>query len=256
MASFSLGGDQAAAGGGLPHHSLFLPAAMAAAAGPRRSETSIPGLELWHQQPPPLSPGMLLSFTASPEGGGAAAAAAAAAAEAIGCHDCGNQAKKGCAYHRCRTCCNGRGLACATHVASTWVPAATRRERERHHQQQPKPKRRPRGGAADGFPSEVRSPAVFRCMRVSPLGGADDEDEEEQQMAYQTAVSIGGRVFRGILYDHGPEDGEAEEEPLPAAAAAAAAACSTAAGLVDIGAPVGVFMAGTQLFNFHGRAPM
>jgi LRP1 type putative zinc finger protein len=45
------------------------------------------------------------------------------------CQDCGNQAKKGCAHSRCRTCCNSRGFECDTHVRSTWVPAARRRER-------------------------------------------------------------------------------------------------------------------------------
>ena len=37
-------------------------------------------------------------------------------------------------------------------------------------------------------------------MRVSSI---DDEDEE---YAYQTAVNIGGHVFKGILYDQGPSD--------------------------------------------------
>lgn len=46
------------------------------------------------------------------------------------CKDCGNRAKKGCEYTRCRTCCRGRGYDCSTHVRSTWVPAARRRERQ------------------------------------------------------------------------------------------------------------------------------
>ena len=50
------------------------------------------------------------------------------------------------------------------------------------------------------FPPEVKSPAVFRCVRVSAM---EDPDE---QYAYQTAVNIGGHVFKGILYDQGPED--------------------------------------------------
>lgn len=45
------------------------------------------------------------------------------------CRDCGNKAKKDCTYRRCRTCCKSRGYGCATHVRSTWVPAARRRER-------------------------------------------------------------------------------------------------------------------------------
>ncbi|CAN6465322.1 unnamed protein product [Victoria cruziana] len=45
------------------------------------------------------------------------------------CQDCGNQAKKDCQFRRCRTCCRSRGFECGTHVKSTWVPAAKRRER-------------------------------------------------------------------------------------------------------------------------------
>ncbi|XP_030465734.1 protein LATERAL ROOT PRIMORDIUM 1 isoform X2 [Syzygium oleosum] len=46
------------------------------------------------------------------------------------CRDCGNRAKKECSYRRCRTCCKSRGYDCSTHVRSTWVPAARRRERQ------------------------------------------------------------------------------------------------------------------------------
>ncbi|KAJ0629728.1 putative transcription factor STY-LRP1 family [Helianthus annuus] len=31
-------------------------------------------------------------------------------------------------------------------------------------------------------------------------------DETEDQFAYQAAVNIGGHLFKGILYDQGPED--------------------------------------------------
>ena len=50
------------------------------------------------------------------------------------------------------------------------------------------------------FPSVVSSPAEFRCVRVSCVEDADD------RYAYQTAVNIGGHVFKGILYDYGPEN--------------------------------------------------
>ena len=49
------------------------------------------------------------------------------------------------------------------------------------------------------FPAEVSTSAVFRCVRVSSI------DENEDQYAYQTAVNIGGHVFKGILYDQGLE---------------------------------------------------
>lgn len=48
----------------------------------------------------------------------------------ISCQDCGNQAKKDCVHMRCRTCCKSRGFDCQTHVKSTWVSAAKRRERQ------------------------------------------------------------------------------------------------------------------------------
>lgn len=51
------------------------------------------------------------------------------------------------------------------------------------------------------FPSEVNSPAVFRCVKVNAM-----DEEDEDQLAYQTAVNIGGHVFKGILYDQGPEN--------------------------------------------------
>jgi len=50
----------------------------------------------------------------------------------MNCQDCGNQAKKDCIHLRCRTCCKSRGFQCQTHVKSTWVPAAKRRERQQH----------------------------------------------------------------------------------------------------------------------------
>ncbi|XP_076940677.1 protein SHI RELATED SEQUENCE 7-like [Bidens hawaiensis] len=159
----------------------------------------------------------------------------------INCQDCGNQAKKDCQHMRCRTCCRSRGFQCQTHVKSTWVPAAKRRER---HQQQLGLVMRSGGSGTGGggddlntkrlredhhfvatgggggavvanvasthhpsissgletghFPAEVSSPAVFRCVTVSAMNVA------EEQLAYQTTVSIGGHVFKGILYDHGP----------------------------------------------------
>ncbi|CAL5369137.1 unnamed protein product [Camellia sinensis] len=190
----------------------------------------------------------------------------------ISCQDCGNQAKKDCEHMRCRTCCKSRGFHCHTHVKSTWVPAAKRRERQQqlatlqqqqHEQSQSQqqellhrdhPKRHrenmnPSGSSlvctrltsnASGlemgnFPPEVNSPAVFRCVRVSSI------DDAEDQYAYQTAVNIGGHVFRGILYDHGLEThymaGESSSGGTPsglnlitAAMATATSAVTTAAG--------------------------
>ncbi|KAG2239288.1 hypothetical protein Bca4012_024039 [Brassica carinata] len=146
------------------------------------------------------------------------------------CQDCGNQAKKDCAHVRCRTCCKSRGFDCPTHVRSTWVPAAKRRERQHQlstvqpqtHQLRgdsgvPKrqrenlpaatssalactriPTHNASGLEVGDFPAEVSSPAVFRCVRVSSV------EDGEEELAYQTAVSIGGHIFKGVLYDKGP----------------------------------------------------
>ncbi|KEH20397.1 putative transcription factor STY-LRP1 family [Medicago truncatula] len=137
-------------------------------------------------------------------------------AEGISCQDCGNQAKKDCPHMRCRTCCKSRGFQCQTHVKSTWVPASRRRERQQQLSSSPLQRdisKRPRDGSnalvstrnfhtgleEANFPAVVSSPAEFRCVRVSSIDDADD------RYAYQTAVNIGGHLFKGILYDFGPE---------------------------------------------------
>ncbi|KAF5738139.1 putative Lateral root primordium protein-related [Tripterygium wilfordii] len=149
-------------------------------------------------------------------------AAGGGGSSGISCQDCGNQAKKDCLHMRCRACCKSRGFDCQTHVKSTWVSAAKRRERQQqlaalqhshhHHQQQQQlqlhtenSKRQrenpnPSGLEVGNFPAEVSSSAVFRCVRVSNVDDTDDD-----LYAYQTAVNIGGHVFKGILYDKGPE---------------------------------------------------
>lgn len=55
------------------------------------------------------------------------------------------------------------------------------------------------GFEVGNFPSELTTPANFRCVRVSSI------DESDDQFAYQAAVNIGGHLFKGILYDQGPE---------------------------------------------------
>ncbi|KAK8940402.1 hypothetical protein KSP39_PZI009694 [Platanthera zijinensis] len=172
------------------------------------------------------------------------------------CQDCGNQAKKDCVHMRCRTCCKTRGFHCNTHVNSTWVPAVKRRERQlQQHvaasaafQHSPaRPRAAPAGGdhVVLSFPAELNTPAVFRCVRVSPMELAGD------QLAYQTEVSIGGRVFKGILYDQGPEPSSS--------ATGNSAMVSTAALFPDPSsfdpAPVSVFMAGSAQF-FPPHAPL
>ncbi|KAK8585150.1 hypothetical protein V6N13_139088 [Hibiscus sabdariffa] len=180
----------------------------------------------------------------------------------MNCQDCGNQAKKDCPHLRCRTCCQSRGFQCQTHVKSTWVPAAKRRERQQQlaalqqtqqqnqqqeHQQQfrgENPKRQKDNHGSPSlaytrlspttsglelgqFPPEVSCPAVFRCVKVSAM------DNVEGEFAYQTAVNIAGHVFKGILYDKGPENRYTNSgescQPFNLITAASASATGTAA---------------------------
>lgn len=167
--------------------------------------SSYRGFELWNQQPEQFMPGTRPSeqdvYGASRSYDDPSSSSSMRGRGGINCQDCGNKAKKDCPHMRCRTCCKSRGFHCQTHIKSTWVPAPKRRERQHHlsalqqHQ---------RHGQTDvlehqDFPTVVSSPADFRCVRVNSI---DDDDE---QYAYQTAVNIGGRVFKGILYDQGPE---------------------------------------------------
>ncbi|XP_034205690.1 protein LATERAL ROOT PRIMORDIUM 1-like isoform X4 [Prunus dulcis] len=120
------------------------------------------------------------------------------------CKDCGNKAKKGCEYGRCRTCCRGRGYDCSTHVKSTWVPAARRRERQMGVTVAVPGV----GGGGDAnikqsLPDKVRAPAVFRCHRVTAISNGAAE------LAYQATVKISGHVFQGLLYDHGVDKNNA-----------------------------------------------
>ncbi|XP_010271515.1 PREDICTED: protein SHI RELATED SEQUENCE 1-like [Nelumbo nucifera] len=311
MAGFSLGGG--GGGGGnqqqhneIPPESLFLY---------RNEEISYnKGFELWQQHlhqrhgqqdiySSALGVGPSRSANISDESPSRAALVmmrqGGSGGGGMSCQDCGNQAKKDCVHMRCRTCCKSRGFQCQTHVKSTWVPASRRRERQQQlaavEQQQQQlrgenPKRQRENPSASSlactrlptttsglevgnFPAEVNSPAVFRCVRVSAM------DEADAQYAYQTAVNIRGHVFKGILYDQGPEGhyvpGESSSGgggiPLNLITAGTAAtttttttnvststaAASAAAALLDPSSlyptPLNAFMAGTQFFP-HPRS--
>ncbi|MED6118372.1 hypothetical protein PIB30_002079 [Stylosanthes scabra] len=227
-----------------------------------------------------------LTVMRSSSGGGGGTASGG-----VNCQDCGNQAKKDCAHLRCRTCCKSRGFQCQTHVKSTWVPAAKRRERQQqlaalqqqqlrsdtcskrhrdtHHQQAldslpcppPVPTITTTGLELGQFPSEVSSSAVFRCVKVSAI------DSPDEQYAYQTAVNIGGHLFKGILYDQGPQgpyttaivaepsSGPAEphhQHQQQQLSLITAATTTTAGNPFEPSslypAPLNAFMAGTQFF--------
>ncbi|EES19454.1 hypothetical protein SORBI_3009G122600 [Sorghum bicolor] len=208
--------------------------------------SSASAIQFWHQEPAAAdgSPGngskKALAMMDHGRGGSAGSGGAT-------CQDCGNQAKKGCAHIRCRTCCNSRGFECDTHVRSTWVPAARRRERLH-----------PAGGAGGGSPppptpaatkkprlacptptttnsrastsnattprsfdtSSSHQDASFKDSLPRQVRGpavfrcvrvtSVDDGGSNGEVAYQAAVTINGHLFRGLLYDHGAEaDGRA-----------------------------------------------
>lgn len=76
------------------------------------------------------------------------------APSATACQDCGNQAKKDCEFQRCRTCCKSKGYDCLTHVKSTWVSVARRRERQMAEDQ----------AAASGRPHDKLKRARTACV--------------------------------------------------------------------------------------------
>ncbi|XP_076929296.1 protein SHI RELATED SEQUENCE 3-like [Bidens hawaiensis] len=132
------------------------------------------------------------------------------------CLDCGNKAKKDCLYYRCRSCCKGHGFQCQTHIKSTWVPISTRQvvrtaaamvgpSHQYQHQQQEQQQLRISSPSLSGFggrfPPELSGEAMFTRVRVATTS---EENVCVDQYAYETTINIGGRVFRGILYDQGP----------------------------------------------------
>ncbi|XP_047318094.1 protein LATERAL ROOT PRIMORDIUM 1-like [Impatiens glandulifera] len=181
------------------------------------------GIQLWQNQPVNLFHG----------------GSSVTAAGTLSCQDCGNQAKKDCTHRRCRTCCKSRGFDCSTHLKSTWVPAARRRERQlmttaniatAGSSGSTSGTKKPRlnitsqttttshtstsnttprsfettsshqeGNFKETMPGQVRASAVFKCVRVTAVDDGDDE------YAYQAVVKIGGHIFKGFLYDQGPE---------------------------------------------------
>ncbi|KAI0520554.1 hypothetical protein KFK09_008030 [Dendrobium nobile] len=248
MAGFSLGGEGddggfrhgSQRGGEEESHFLY-------------NRTSRSGQSIWKQQEQLFSvpTGSLLAFGGGDE-------PASDNREGISCQDCGNQARKDCSHMRCRTCCKNRGFHCQTHVKSTWVPAAKRRDRNQRFAAGESSRR----AVIDQdmiFPAEVCLPAVFRCVRVKQV------DEAEEQLAYQTAVSIRGHVFKGLLYDQGPQFSSAERQMLHSGESSSSAAGGFGTGVIMGSAtaaagdlvtdtssiypnPVGAFMAGTLFF--------
>ncbi|TVU10145.1 hypothetical protein EJB05_43656, partial [Eragrostis curvula] len=331
MAGFPLGG-----GGGHHHHhhSRDDPASSSvppvvhpsdAASFLYATRATGAGLQLWQQHDPHpfyASTNIIRFSSDDPPGGGPSLGGAASSSSSRGtrgggvagvvaggvsCQDCGNQAKKDCAHQRCRTCCKSRGYSCPTHVKSTWVPAAKRRERQHQIAALAASAAATTAGAAgpsatrdvtkrtrarlsvaspttssgdqqmvtvaERFPREVSSEAVFRCVRLGPV------DQAEAEVAYQTTVSIGGHVFKGILHDVGPHclasagGGGAPIEyhhfrhagdGSPPGTAAAASEAGGGAGNVIVSSavvmdpyptpgPYGAFPGGASFFHGHPR---
>eukprot|EP00898_Chlorokybus_atmophyticus_P001534 jgi/Chlat1/2381/Chrsp17S02648 len=145
------------------------------------------------------------------------------------CQECGNQAKKDCSYHRCRTCCNSRGYTCESHIKSTWVPAAKRRERqaaaamlsESSGGEPPaKVARTKGGGGGRRTPASQEKPVVELIARTSDVAGialppASQISMEALQklleikvngegpydFGYHAVVKVQGETFKGILYN-------------------------------------------------------
>eukprot|EP00245_Coleochaete_scutata_P001817 TRINITY_DN1226_c0_g1_i1.p1 TRINITY_DN1226_c0_g1~~TRINITY_DN1226_c0_g1_i1.p1 ORF type:complete len:313 (-),score=55.00 TRINITY_DN1226_c0_g1_i1:777-1715(-) len=166
---------------------------------------------------------------------------AESASTATACQECGNQAKKDCTYNRCRTCCKSRGFLCSTHVKSTWVPAAKRRERQQLEQAQSAsgvsaPKKRSRTtvvnspavndksseltapnhplavGAKMQLPAEITAQTLLKSVRVNGLVDGVFE------FGYHATAKIGGHIFKGVLYNAGVDiSGESgASQPPPA----------------------------------------
>lgn len=152
------------------------------------------------------------------------------------CQDCGNQAKKDCRHLRCRTCCKSRGFDCSTHLKSTWVPAAKRREKQQAEaaaiaagHPRPKTKRArfvsssnatttshtstsattpPRSSdinstqiAHQDLNFKASLPAEIKTQAVFKCVRVTPIENGVDQFAYQATVKIGGHIFRGVLYD-------------------------------------------------------
>ncbi|KAA3489792.1 protein LATERAL ROOT PRIMORDIUM 1-like [Gossypium australe] len=155
------------------------------------------------------------------------------------CQDCGNQAKKDCRYRRCRTCCKSRSFDCPTHVKSTWVPAARRRDRQlmtvgataagaglsgstaapkkprlrtsqtttASHTSTSNATTPPRSLDTCSSPQNAEFkeplPAQVRATAVFKCVKVTAIEEGEDEFAYEAVVKIGGHVFKGLLYDQG-----------------------------------------------------
>ncbi|CAA6654023.1 unnamed protein product [Spirodela intermedia] len=158
----------------------------------------------------------------------------------VTCQDCGNKAKKDCS----------RGFDCPTHVRSTWVSAAQRRERhvsssagndggcagEPGSSASTSTTKKPRlvssndQGAITNTTSTSNTTTPLAASRPPPVSkvGLDglpgqvtapavfkcvrvtNMEDGEDEYAYQAMVRISGHIFKGFLYDQGPAEDTAD----------------------------------------------
>eukprot|EP00258_Populus_trichocarpa_P045795 XP_024461814.1 protein LATERAL ROOT PRIMORDIUM 1 isoform X3 [Populus trichocarpa] len=149
------------------------------------------------------------------------------------CRDCGNRAKKECQYRRCRTCCKSREYDCTTHMKSTWVSAARRRERlgcggggdssassgggcvggkrPRENVTATSNSFSTSNNNAAGssyqdasfklsLPGQVREPAVFRCVRVTAINSGEAEVAYQAKSGERTRDSTSPIVEPSVAY--------------------------------------------------------
>nr|XP_043632399.1 protein LATERAL ROOT PRIMORDIUM 1 [Erigeron canadensis] len=199
-------------------------------------------IQFWQQHPNYLNKPMISDHGFLQGGGGGGGSTSSTSGSTLTCQDCGNQAKKDCTHRRCRTCCKSRGFDCATHVKSTWVPAARRRER----QQVTTPTNNGNGAttvssASTSGPKKPRLtshttttshtstsnntpprsfdtssshhhqdasfketlPGQVRAPAVFKCVRVTAVEDGEDEYAYQASATIGGHIFKGFLYDQG-----------------------------------------------------
>ncbi|OVA07846.1 Protein of unknown function DUF702 [Macleaya cordata] len=186
----------------------------------RNQSSSSSGIQLWQNQQSLQNPNILFNTAAA--GGNIISSStrrsviSTTTASAITCHDCGNQAKKDCSHRRCRTCCKSRGFDCATHVKSTWVPAARRRERQLLVASTVSVA----GGSSSSTTSaRVKKPRLISSQTTTSHTSTstsarsfDTSSTHQDEYAYQAMVKIGGHVFKGFLYDQGVIDDESRSD--------------------------------------------
>eukprot|EP00897_Mesotaenium_endlicherianum_P001134 jgi/Mesen1/11020/ME000098S10416 len=185
-------------------------------------------------------PGCAGEVAAQPQGSHGNAREGSAA-----CTECGNSAKKDCQYHRCRTCCKARGFLCPTHIKSTWVPAAKRRERqaaeaeaavatgtllpEKNKRQKSTASSTPSTSTSGGgigvdelavaaqahaiasklpLPAEVTAQTLLKSVCLT---GVEDGVFE---FGYHATVKVGGHIFKGVLYNAGIDPNNPPAHPL------------------------------------------